>query len=211
MHTHLHVALLHARTLGDRLPPETLPTGRPVLQRGGVDSPESNQSKLGDCADNDDSDHELPAQGQPLPARAEDEQMVQMRIAQEFVNRGKEEYKKDTELSTLLRDNKYERHADGLHWTKQGQLVIPDYGDLRVECVLAVHTHPYAGHYGINRTLKKAQQVYYWPQMRQTVETVVKECDSCQRVQYVRAFTNLRANCIRFKYRNVDGSLCLWI
>jgi hypothetical protein len=54
--------------------------------------------------------------------------------------------------------------------------------------VLAVHTHPYAGHSGINLTLKKAQQVYYWPQMRQTVqvETVVKECDSCQRVQYVR-------------------------
>jgi hypothetical protein len=153
---------------------------------GGGDSPESNQSKLGDCADNDDIDYELPAQGQPLPARAEDEQMVQMRIEQEFVNRVKEGYKKDTELSTLLRDNKYERQADGLHWTKQGQLVIPDYGDLRVEYVLAVHTHPYAGHYGINWTLKKAQQVYYWPQMRQTVETVVKECDSCQRVQYVR-------------------------
>jgi hypothetical protein len=163
------------------------PTNRTAgSPKGGGDSPESNKSKLGDCADNDNIDHELPAQGQPLPARAEDEQMVQMRIEQEFVNRVKEGYKKDTELSTLLRDNKYERHADGLHWSKQGQLVIPDYGDLRVECVLAVHTHPYAGHYGINWTLKKAQQVYNWPQMRQTVETVVKECDSCQRVQYVR-------------------------
>jgi hypothetical protein len=102
---------------------------------GGVDSPESKQCKLGDCADHDDRDHELPAQGQlqPFQARTEDEQMLLMRITQEFVNRVKEGYKMDTELSKLLRDNKYERHADGLHWTKQGQMVIPDYGALRVE------------------------------------------------------------------------------
>jgi hypothetical protein len=31
------------------------------------------------------------------------------------------------------------------------QLVIPDYDGLREECVYAVHAHPYAGHYGINR------------------------------------------------------------
>jgi hypothetical protein len=110
--------------------------------------------------------------------------MVYDRIAKGFIDRLKQGYKKDTILSQKYqKENAYKRDQDGLHWTSVEQLVIPDYDGLREECVCAVHAHPYAGHYGINRT---AQEIYYWPGMRNTIEKVVRECDSCQRVQYVR-------------------------
>jgi hypothetical protein len=155
------------------------------FKEGGSDTPEIRRKRK--LWDNAEEEEIFQAQGQPIPVRKEDEQMVYDRIEKGFIDRLKQGYKKDTILSQKHRkENAYKRDQDGLHWTSVEQLVIPDYDGLREECVYAVHAHPYAGHYGINRTLKKAQEIYYWPGMRNTIEKVVRECDSCQRVQYVR-------------------------
>jgi hypothetical protein len=151
---------------------------------GGGDSPEI-RKKLRSEGSTDKFD--LPEQGQPLPARKEDVQQALDIIEKDFIRRVKSGYRHDSDLSKEFRDaSKYRRDKDGLYWTADQQLVIPNHDGLREECLHSVHAHPYAGHYGINRTLKIAKQIYFWPGMRSTIEAFVRECDSCQRVQYVR-------------------------
>jgi hypothetical protein len=72
---------------------------------------------------------------------------------------------------------------NGLHWTHKNQLWIPEDDDLRKECIESVHVHPYAGHFGVERTLKKAQEVFYWPQMEESIRHYVSHCESCQKVK----------------------------
>jgi hypothetical protein len=108
----------------------------------------------------------------------EDRQVVLDAIEHDFIKRVKLGYRLDSELSKECRDeDSYRRDNDGLYWTNKKQLVIPDYDGLREEYLHTAHANPYAGHYGINRTLKKAQEIYFWPGMRKAAEKYVKECD----------------------------------
>ena len=74
----------------------------------------------------------------------------------------------------------------GLLWTKENQLLVPDTDNLRFECYESVHAHPYAGHYGIMRTLKKAELLYYWPGMAKDIKLWIACCDPCQRGKAVQ-------------------------
>lgn len=75
------------------------------------------------------------------------------------------------------------RREDGLYWTENGQLYVPDVGTLRSECVDAVHSNTHSGHYGVTRTAQRAKQVFYWENMIRDVAEFVRRCDSCQRVK----------------------------
>jgi hypothetical protein len=76
-----------------------------------------------------------------------------------------------------------EPDENGLHWTNSKQIFIPDHGDLRQDCIEAVHAPTSAGHFGIIYTIKKLKEVYFWPNMRKDVERFIKSCDSCQKVK----------------------------
>jgi hypothetical protein len=76
-----------------------------------------------------------------------------------------------------------EPDENGLHWTNSKQIFIPDHGDLRQDCIEAVHAPAFAGHFGIIRTIKKLKEVYFWPNMRKDVERFIKSCESCQKVK----------------------------
>jgi hypothetical protein len=91
--------------------------------------------------------------------------------------------------SNLYKESFDDDTKKGLYWTDKEQLVIPNYNNLTEEFTHSVDTHSYARHYGVNLTLKKAQEVYFWTGMRSPVDSFVKKCDSCQRVQYVRQKT----------------------
>ena len=71
----------------------------------------------------------------------------------------------------------------GLLWTAEECLYIPNQDDLRKECYEMVHIHPYSGHYGGQRTITKATQIFYWPSMAKDIRNWVACCDSCQRVK----------------------------
>jgi hypothetical protein len=45
-----------------------------------------------------------------------------------------------------------EHDEKGLHWTEAKQLIIPDFGDLRSDCIEAVHAPTFSDHFGIFRT-----------------------------------------------------------
>jgi hypothetical protein len=75
------------------------------------------------------------------------------------------------------------RDSKGLKWTHNERLWIPDVWDLKKECNEAVHVHPYAGHYGVDRTYHKLKEIFYWPNMVEDVKHYVASCDSCQRMK----------------------------
>jgi len=69
---------------------------------------------------------------------------------------------------------------DGLWWY-QDRLVIPDWDNLRSECMEAVHDAPFSGHLGVRKTLKQAERIYWWPTFSKDVPSYVTTCDMCQR------------------------------
>ncbi|RHZ55113.1 hypothetical protein Glove_420g96 [Diversispora epigaea] len=51
-----------------------------------------------------------------------------------------------------------------------------------VEPVLfMLHNHPLGGHLGVDIVHNKVREIYYWPQMYDTIKDYIRSCDSCQR------------------------------
>ncbi|KAL0439053.1 UNVERIFIED_CONTAM: Transposon Tf2-11 polyprotein [Sesamum latifolium] len=69
---------------------------------------------------------------------------------------------------------------DGLLMTKENRLYVPKGGDLRKSLISECHDTLWAGHQGEERTYALVQRAYYWPQMRDDVETYVRTCLICQ-------------------------------
>ena len=57
------------------------------------------------------------------------------------------------------------------------KICIPSH--LIPEIIKTLHQHPLAGHMGINKTIKQAQNSFYWPKLPQIIERAVKSCASC--------------------------------
>jgi hypothetical protein len=104
-------------------------------------------------------------------------------IENEFVTRILSAYRRAPLSQEYGNIVKWQRDKHGLCWSEKNQLIVPDDSDIRKECMESVHSHPYAGHYGANRTLQQAKQLYYWPGLAKDVESFVRACDSCQRVE----------------------------
>ncbi|KAL2251583.1 UNVERIFIED_CONTAM: Transposon Tf2-11 polyprotein [Sesamum indicum] len=69
---------------------------------------------------------------------------------------------------------------DGLLIAKGNRLYVPKGGDLRKSLISKCHDTLWAGHQGEERTYALVQRAYYWPQMRDDVETYVRTCLICQ-------------------------------
>ncbi|XP_058879681.1 uncharacterized protein LOC131737088 [Acipenser ruthenus] len=57
------------------------------------------------------------------------------------------------------------------------QLVVPE--ALKSEILRAVHGTPGVGHFGVNKTLQRLRQSYYWSRCRRDVENHCRRCDHC--------------------------------
>ncbi|KAL0345517.1 UNVERIFIED_CONTAM: Transposon Tf2-11 polyprotein [Sesamum radiatum] len=64
--------------------------------------------------------------------------------------------------------------------TKGNRLYVPKGGDLRKSLISECHDTLWAGHQGEERTYALVHRAYYWPQMRDDVETYVRTCLICQ-------------------------------
>ncbi|KAL0361415.1 UNVERIFIED_CONTAM: Transposon Tf2-11 polyprotein [Sesamum radiatum] len=69
---------------------------------------------------------------------------------------------------------------DGLLMTKENHLYVPKGGDLRKSLISECHDTLWAGHQGVERTYALVHRAYYWPQMRDDVETYVRTYLICQ-------------------------------
>lgn len=63
--------------------------------------------------------------------------------------------------------------------SENGQLVVPK--SMRKDILFNYHESPTAGHYGIERTINRITQHYYWPKMRAEITEYVKLCTECKR------------------------------
>ncbi|CAN6566578.1 unnamed protein product [Malus baccata var. baccata] len=82
----------------------------------------------------------------------------------------------------FVKDGKTRRFwlEDGLLYTKGKRIYIPKWGSLRKEILKECHDSMWAGHPGTHRTLALVSDAYYWPQMRDDVDSYVKTCLVCQ-------------------------------
>src|SRR6266540_2377815 len=87
---------------------------------------------------------------------------------------------------TIIRDiEKYH----GKYELKEGRLVkIRLNKELKIikrneiEPILSLaHEHPLSGHFGLEATLSKLKERYYWPKMKDDIKSYIQTCDQCQR------------------------------
>ncbi|MCO5602456.1 hypothetical protein L7F22_056588 [Adiantum nelumboides] len=65
-----------------------------------------------------------------------------------------------------------------------GKLCIPK--QLRPKVLIECHAPPYAGHRGIDATVKAVDTFFYWPTLRRDVDAFVRSCLVCQKVKFDR-------------------------
>ena len=77
----------------------------------------------------------------------------------------------------------------GKYKLKEGKLVkIKPNKELKVlkrnkiEPILSLaHKHLLSGHFGLEATLGKLKEGYYWPKMKYDIKSYIQTCDQCQR------------------------------
>lgn len=152
--------------------------------KGGSDTPASQVRRI---AGKDVHEDHAASVDLSAPASDEDIRVTSKYFMSNFFGRVVSAYQHSSQVSAKLqKEVGYRRDEKGLIWTRNEQLWIPEDQELRNECIESVHAQPYAGHFGVARTLKKAQEIYYWPNMVEDVKHYCAHCDSCQRVKAVR-------------------------
>ena len=76
-----------------------------------------------------------------------------------------------------------------LHWTidptgllrLDNRIYIPDSENLRLRVLQYKHDHPISGHFGHNHTLDLIRQEFVWPDLRNSVKSYIKSCNTCMR------------------------------
>jgi transposase InsO family protein len=63
----------------------------------------------------------------------------------------------------------------------EGKIVVPHAFGLRSHLMEEMHDSPYAGHQGVNKTLKLVARHYWWPTMTHDVTQYVTHCHLCQK------------------------------
>ncbi len=58
-------------------------------------------------------------------------------------------------------------------------IYVPTGGGLQSEIIRTNHDLPWAGHFGVRRTLDLVSQKYYWLGMRRDVIQYVQDCAMC--------------------------------
>ncbi|CEL53446.1 hypothetical protein RSOLAG1IB_11378 [Rhizoctonia solani AG-1 IB] len=89
---------------------------------------------------------------------------------------------KSSALASIKRAFKdYEMEAGLLFY--QGQILVPNAGDLWEDLLQIFHDSPMAGHPGQQQTLELLSRAYYWPGISANVYPHVNGCKTCQRTQ----------------------------
>jgi transposase InsO family protein len=63
----------------------------------------------------------------------------------------------------------------------EGKIAVPNAFGLRTHLMEEMHDSPYAGHLGVQKTLKLVARHYWWPTMAEDVKRYVTVCHLCQK------------------------------
>lgn len=67
---------------------------------------------------------------------------------------------------------------------KEGQVWVGANAGLRTKLIHAMHSSAVGGHSGIHATYQRIKRSFYWPGLKQDVENLVKQCETCQRAKH---------------------------
>jgi len=73
--------------------------------------------------------------------------------------------------------------GDGLLWTADGRVYVPDDVGCRNDLLHEVHDSPTGGHLGQRKTLARLQSLCFWPGMSRDVDDYVRGCVRCAQVK----------------------------
>jgi len=93
------------------------------------------------------------------------------------VQEGSREYRLQRDM---LEVHNTER-GDGTRW----RLVLPNVPEVKKQIMGELHSVPYSGHLGYQKTLKKVQESFYWPDHTVDIRDFVMGCSVCQQEKAV--------------------------
>jgi Integrase zinc binding domain len=71
--------------------------------------------------------------------------------------------KEDNKDIVIIPDKKFKIAATDL----EGKIKVPNLNEIKRGIMRLVHDLPTAGHLGCNKTLRRMQEHYYWPHMKE--------------------------------------------
>ena len=101
-------------------------------------------------------------------------------------------YHKDELAQRMMRgdevDKKFSIHRGLIFRKDEGDefpvLYIPAAArDITHSVITEMHSSDLAGHLSANKTLERCQRYFFWPHMRNDIDTFIKTCDSCARAK----------------------------
>ena len=84
----------------------------------------------------------------------------------------------DNKDVTVLPESKF--IAASTTVTPEGKIIVPPILEVKRGIMTLMHDHPTAGHPGRDETLRKTQEKYWWPKMKEWIADYVKGCATCQ-------------------------------
>ncbi|KAI5335726.1 hypothetical protein L3X38_025860 [Prunus dulcis] len=91
----------------------------------------------------------------------------------------------------LVKDGKIRRFGldNGVLYVIGKRIYVPRWDNLRRELLKECHESKLEGHPGPHRTLALMSEAYYWPQMREDVDSFMRTCLVCQQDKTLQKFT----------------------
>jgi Integrase zinc binding domain/RNase H-like domain found in reverse transcriptase len=84
--------------------------------------------------------------------------------------------KEDNKDIVMILDEKFKIATTN----SEGKIKVPNLNKIKRGIMRLVHNSLTAGHPGHNKTLRKMQEHYYWPHMKEWIADYVKGCAMCQ-------------------------------
>ena len=89
-------------------------------------------------------------------------------------------YASDPWFQGKSRMKRFTLHPNGF-WKRGHQIIVPHSKTLRELILEEAHGAPLSGHTGIDRTVARLKETFWWPQMYTDAVAWVRGCDACQR------------------------------
>jgi hypothetical protein len=91
---------------------------------------------------------------------------------------GADKGQEDNQGVIVLPPDRFKTSAIG-SITPEGKVHVLPLNEVKQGIMNLVHDHPSAGHPGWDETLRKTQERYYWPGMKEWIMEYVKGCTTC--------------------------------
>ena len=84
-------------------------------------------------------------------------------------------------------------------------LSSPNLPELKQQCLEEVHDSVYSGHFGVAKTKRTAQRLFWWPSMSDDIKQHVTTCETCRSVKPLNQVPAGEAQSLQIPGRRWEG------